>query len=263
MAVHDEAMPLGLVDYLARLDRRLWPIPATRRREILAEVSDFLSEDLAHAGVEGSQAAPWLLLEHGTPEDMARRFNWAEWKDRSLGLLGVLAPVAAAALWMAFLGMVLGFSRDMPGYSLFMMDFPVQILVLAGMRCFWRKVPGRLGLLLAIGTGLVTGLLYCHEVCRGEGIGMLEHGLYGAYFGLVLERRSPHPDLAGSLLDVLVFIGLMQLTYMGREGVIAWMDLGCLTYHLMNALGMALLVWLTAQVLRLLRQSEAMMATGS
>jgi|GEM_PF-3525067 len=254
------AMPSPLAEYLLRLDRSLWDISPGRRDEILAEVQEFLEEGLLQAEVPMRAALAWLIAEHGAPERMARHFRISEWKDRFIKWAGLLAAPLAGLLWMIFMGSLLGVDHRTPGYYTFVADFPCLMLVIVSVRGFWKGVPRPRRFLLALFTGLLTGLVFCHEVCGGLGIGMLEHGFYGAFFGLVIERAAEGSSLQRGLLDVLGFLVLMQLTFMGRMGEVALMTYGCLAYHLLNGLGVELLVWAAFRAFSSVRQSAFFLA---
>ncbi len=237
------AMPTALAEYLLRLDRSLWGIPASRRNEILREVGDFLGEDLSRARLDGVFGFHRLLETHGSPEAMGRTFRRAHWKDRCLGMVGGLVPVAASLVWMVFLGLFLGVEPGTPGYLSFLMDFPSLMLVLVVVRSTWSRAPRLRRLLLGGLTGLATGVIVCAITCGDSGPQMLQHAIYPAFFGLVLERAMDPRGLRFGILDVALFMLFHQLNFMLITWQVAPMTYGCMAYHLLNALGIELVVW--------------------
>jgi len=254
------ALPSPLAEYLLRLDRGLWDISRGRRDEILAEVQEYLEEGLLQAKVPSQAVMAWLLAEHGTPEGLARTFRIAEWKDRAIQWGGFLAVPLAGLAWMIFMGTLMGLDHRTPGYYSFLADFPCLMLVIVSVRGFWKRLPRLRRFLLSSLIGLATGLIFCHGVCQGEGVAMLEHGFYGAFFGQVIERAAEDCKLTWGLLDVAGFLVLMQLTFMGQTARLAPMDTGPLAYHLLNGLGVELLVWAAFRVFWTLRQSTFFLA---
>lgn len=254
------AMPSPIAEYLLRLERGLWDIPRGRRVEILADVQVFLEESLLRANVPSQAALAWLLVEHGTPERLAQGFRVSAWKDRVIHWGGFLVAPMAGLAWMVFMGTLMGLDHRTPGYYSFLADFPCLMLVIVSVRGFWKRLPCLRRFLLSSFIGLMTGLIFCHEVCKGQGIAMLEHGFYGAFFGLVIERAAEDARLTWGLLDVGGFLVLMQLTFMGHTARLAPMDSGPLAYHLLNGLGVELLVWGAFRIFWSLRQSTFFLA---
>lgn len=249
-----------MAEYLLRLDRCLWDIPRRRRDEILSEVREYLEEGLLHAKVAPQAALAWLVAEHGTPESLARHFRISAWKDRVIHWGSFLAAPLAGLAWMVFMGTLMGVDHRTPGYFSFLADFPCLMLVIVSVRVVW-KIPTRLRrFLLSSFVGIVTGLVFCHQVCGGQGAAVLEHGFYGGFFGLVIERAAEDSKLTWGLLDVGGFLVLMQLSFMGQTAQWALMDFGPFGYHLLNALGVELLVWGAFRVFRTLRQSTFFLA---
>ncbi|HLO66852.1 MAG TPA: hypothetical protein VK188_07520 [Holophaga sp.] len=236
--------------YLARLDRGLWGVPRARREEILEAVGEFLEEDLACGERGGLPPYGWLIQTHGQPEVMARQFRFAEWLDRGTGWLAVLAPVAGALAWLVFLGLLLGLERGNPGYLTFLADFPVLILAAAATGRFRRNLPGPARVGAAVACGFATGFIYCSNVCGGAGLGVFEHALYGAYLGLLLEHAALRPGLGWRVGEALLFLAGLQVLEVLHRGRMAWMNLDCMAYHIVNALAMALVVGVSARMVK-------------
>lgn len=253
-------MPTALTEYLLRLDRSLWGLPGAQRDEVLRGVGEYLAEDLARVGLEGALGLRWLVQEHGEPEAMGRAFRRAAWRDQGLALSERFVPVLAALGWMLFMGLLRGVDRNTPGYFGFLADFPALVLVLSAVRGGWRGLGPVPRVALCLLTGLGTGLLFCSQVCEGHGLALLEHGLYGALLAGVLERSALRPSLAWGLLDVAIFLGLMQGVYMLLAGSPSLMPFGNFAYHLLNGLGMQLVIWTSARAFRAIQRSDRMLA---
>lgn len=243
----------SLEAYLTRLSRGLWGL-GSRRREVLEDVAAFLAEDLACRGPHDGDVQGWLEAEHGTPEAMARGFRFAAWRDRLLGGGMVVLPSLISLGWMYFMGLLLGVDRYTPGYFRFLADFPCLMLVIMVARRSWRRQGLVRRHLLAVLTGLTTGLLFCGFICGGRGFGMLEHGFYGAFFGWLLERSSRCLDLRKGLVEVLGFLGLMQVSMVAQAGWVT--DWGPAAYHLVNGLGLELGIWMALRMVEGLRRSD-------
>lgn len=255
-------MPTALAEYLLRLDRSLWGVPGARRDEILRGAGEYLGEDLDRAGLEGPLGYHWLVQEHGAPEAMGRAFQRAAWRDGALALGERFVPVLAALGWMLFMGLLRGIDRFTPGYFGFLADFPALVLVLSAVRGGWRNLAPGPRTALCLLTGLGSGLLFCSQVCGGHGLALLEHGLYGALLAGVLERSALRPSLPWGLLDVAIFLGLMQGVHMLRVGAPSPMPLGNFAYHLLNGLGMQLVIWTSARAFRAIQRSDRMLAAN-
>ena len=253
MTVRSDQPPLA--EYLRRLERGLWGVSGVRRREILQSVREHLSEDLGSNPADGEDGLRWLLQAHGRPERMARSFTILAWVDGALELAGLLAPVAAGLLWMAFMGLLMGLGRETPGYLRFLSDFPALLLVIGVVRRVRARATAGQDRAWSMATGFASGLLFCLFLCGGKASVGVEHGLYGAFLGLALERNLARDAWRLRLLDTGGFLAILQLAGLARSGALTWMGPGPLTYHLLNGLGVHLLLWVFFIVFKSLRQS--------
>lgn len=249
-------MPSPVAEYLLRLDRHLWGLPARRRDEILGDVRQHLEDALEEDPQANCRNLAWLQTAHGSPEELGRDFRHAHWKDNLLNLGDFAVLPGAALLWMAFHALLLGVGPTTPGYLTFLADFPTLLVGIGLLRPLWRRSGHATRLTAATLAGLITGLLYCNLVDAGLGIAQLEHGLYGAYFGLICERYREEPRLTASLLDFAGFMALMQLTFMAMAWEAAWMTAPCLRYHLFHACGVQLAFSLGCRASQAIRHSD-------
>ena len=105
-------------DYLKRLNRELGDLPRARRRELVDEIAEHISEARAALEVEDEAAVRTLLERTGSPEDIAAealgrsegRARGAGWKEIGALILvpigGVILPVVGwfvgvALLWIS------------------------------------------------------------------------------------------------------------------------------------------------------------------
>ena len=105
-------------DYLKRLNRELRDLPRTRRRELVDEIAQHISEARAGLAVEDEATIRMLLDRTGSPEDIAAealgridgRSRGAGWKEVGALILvpigGVILPVLGwfvgiALLWIS------------------------------------------------------------------------------------------------------------------------------------------------------------------
>lgn len=109
-------------DYLGRLRAASWPLPATRREELQAEVSEHIDAALADAGARDEATVRNVLGRLGSPEDIASAegaappstepASWAAASavTRSWGAVEILAILllTVGAVILPFVGPIAG-----------------------------------------------------------------------------------------------------------------------------------------------------------
>ncbi|MDE3032972.1 MAG: hypothetical protein KGI56_04845 [Acidobacteriota bacterium] len=207
-------MNRALASYLSQVEAGLRGVSRRRRAMLLRELACHLMDEAEARGLEGETGMAALLAEKEGPGALARDLAAGEGQDAHHRGSSALAAGM-------FLGVATGGHMLIEGWHWFIcLPFAAAQGLAVGAGFFWvRRHWARLGpgARLAVAVGITTLLSIPLGFTTMHGFKPTRL-LYGAFTGYLLERHAQERPLWESILEPVLFTGLMFFVEVGLLG---------------------------------------------